>query len=339
MTSPDSKIEEMQNQISIRLKDLTDDFLNGYPSGYQQMVEYQLGLDRGVNNPLNRGKRLRPLFVLLSVDLFGLDWHDALPAAVAVEILHNYSLVHDDIQDGSETRRGRESVWKVWGIPQAINTGDALLNLAFLSIFRLSDVVGDQKINAILNTLHTTCLELTKGQYLDMTFEQKSSIPLDHYLQMVEGKTASLLSACFRIGAIIAAANEDDENNMAGAGRILGLAFQIQDDYLGIWGNEKQTGKSVYSDLMAKKKTYPVIIGELHNQEFASIWKEKPSINVEEAQKVANLLEKIGIKERVIEDFKNKYLQVSEQIAKISIDQNRITAITEVIKTMENRTR
>jgi geranylgeranyl diphosphate synthase type I len=334
-----SLIEEMQSQISIQLMGITESLLNGYPLEYQQMVKYQLGLDLGVIVPQNRGKRLRPLFVLLTVDLFGSDWHDALPAAVAVELLHNFSLVHDDIQDGSETRRGRKSVWKVWGIPQAINTGDALLNLAYLSILRLPDKVGDQKINAILHTLHNTCLKLTKGQYFDMVFEKKPSIPLDLYWQMVEGKTASLLSACFRIGAIIANAPKDEENAIADAGRILGLAFQIQDDYLGIWGNEKQTGKSINSDLITRKKTYPVILGEDKSQEFASIWQQTPIVQIEEAQKLARLLENDGIKEQVIKEFKGKYLEASEKIANLRVDKNRLIVIDEIIQTLEKRTR
>jgi geranylgeranyl diphosphate synthase, type I len=334
-----SKIEEMQNQISIQVENITDSLLNGYPSDYQQMIRYQLGIDFVDNKSSNRGKRLRPLFVLLISDLWGADWRNALPAAVAVELLHNFSLVHDDIQDGSKTRRGRESVWKKWGIPQAINTGDALLNLAYLSVFKLQAKVVDSKINVVLSTLQKSCLELTRGQYLDMSFERISSIPMNLYLEMIDGKTASLLSTCFRIGAIIGGASRGDEEIVARAGRELGLAFQIQDDYLGIWGNEKQTGKSIYSDLMTRKKTYPVILGGEKNRDIVSFWNEVRTINVEEAQKIANLLEKEGIKEEVIADFTKKYSETSDIIRNLSIDKQRSSTIFDVIRTLENRTR
>lgn len=334
-----STIEEMQNQISVQLINSTESLLNGYPFKYQQMIKYQLGIESIVNNPLNRGKRLRPLFVLLISDLWEADWHDAVPAAVAVEYLHNFSLVHDDIQDGSETRRGRDSVWKKWGIPQAINTGDALLNLAYLSIFSMRPKIIDSKINAVLLTLQNSCLELTRGQFLDMSFERNSSISRDIYLDMINGKTASLLSACFRIGAIVSGANQNDEDTIARAGRELGLAFQIQDDYLGIWGSEELTGKSIYSDLMTRKNTYPVILGKAKNLEFATFWNGERSIDVKEAQKIANLLEKEGVKEEVKADFTRKYSQVTKIIQQFSIDTERLAILNEVIRNLKNRTR
>jgi len=333
-----SRIEEMQDQVSIHLKNITEFLVIGYPPEFQKMVKYQLGLDHNLNNPMTGGKRLRSLFVLLTSDLFGADWHAALPAAISVELLHNFSLVHDDIQDGSETRRGRKSVWKVWGIPQAINTGDALLNLAYLSVFKIKARIDDSKINAILETLQQTCLELTKGQYLDMTFEKEPSIQRTQYLEMIEGKTASLISACFRIGAIIAGAAKGDEETIAKAGRELGLAFQIQDDYLGIWGSEQVIGKSIYSDLMTRKKTYPVILGEEKCGEFATFWKKTKDIQIADAEKIASILEKEGIKEQTAEDYKKKYFEVSELFLKLSIDKNRLSMLRDVIQKLENRT-
>ncbi len=157
------EITEMQENISKNLRLIVDSSLRDYPIAYRSMVEYQLGLDNPNLEEMNKGKRLRPLFVLLTCDLFGSAWKNALPAAAAVELLHNFSLVHDDIQDGSETRRGRESVWRIWGVPQAINAGDAILNLAYLSVEQLKGKIEVQKILDILFSLQNTCLELTQG--------------------------------------------------------------------------------------------------------------------------------------------------------------------------------
>ena len=331
------EINEMQEHISLALSHVIDTYITSYPPKFQQQITYQLGLEKERQYSLNRGKRLRPLFVLLSYSLFESNWQKALPGAAAVELLHNFSLVHDDIQDGSETRRGRDSVWKIWGIPQAINAGDALLNLAYLSIFDLQGSISDNRLNSIVMSLQKTCLELTNGQYLDMSFEFESSISIDEYLHMIEGKTASLLSVCFKVGAIIAEAEREEENKLTEAGRLLGLAFQIQDDYLGIWGNEKQTGKSVYTDLMNRKKTLPIIMGINSKGEFSKYWNQSKDLTLSEAKILADLLDQDNIKERVIQEYQSLYEKVLEKIDSLSIDHQRSHILRTIIQTLEKR--
>ena len=166
---------------------------------YSSMLAYHLGWEGEGAGPEARGKRIRPLLVLLTCSAAGGEWRNALPAAAAVELVHNFSLIHDDIQDNSPLRRGRETVWKRWGIPQAINAGDAMLTIAHLTLLRMENYSKpDVTLNAA-GTLQQACLQLTKGQFLDLTYESQAQLSIDGYWQMVGGKTAALLRA-YRTG-------------------------------------------------------------------------------------------------------------------------------------------
>jgi geranylgeranyl diphosphate synthase type I len=329
----------MQANINQFIKRVISSHIARFPDDYRAMIEYQMGLDGNLLDEKTQGKRLRPLFVLLACDLFGTDWHLALPAAAGIELLHNFSLVHDDIQDGSETRRGRESVWKVWGIPQAINTGDGLLNLAYLSIKEFNTEISSNITNLVLFKLQKTCLELTEGQHLDMAFEKKTYIPLDLYWKMIEGKTANLISACFEIGAIIAGAPGEGLQEIKKAGRNLGLAFQVQDDFLGIWGNEFQTGKSTLTDLLSRKKTYPVVLGIENKKKFAELWKLYKSVDRKNAEEMADDLAEEGIKELVIAKYKSFYEDARLGFKKLANKGRKINHVMDLIGELENRTR
>ena len=247
----------------------------------------------------------------------------ALPAAAAVELLHNFSLVHDDIQDGSVTRRGRETIWKKWGVAQAINVGDALLNLAYLAILDCKGNLKDKEINNLLYCLQNTCLLLTKGQHLDIAFEKETLIPLSRYWQMIEGKTAALISAGFEIGSIVARAKNLDRKLVAEFGQNIGLAFQVQDDYLGIWGDEIQTGKSAFSDLITRKKTYPVIRGLENKLKFASSWSNNAIIDNDTAREMAFALETEGVKAEVIAKYKELYASAWVNLDHLNCEPNK----------------
>lgn len=232
------------------------------------MLAYHLGWEGEGAGPKATGKRVRPLLVLLTCAAGGGDWQQALPAASAVELIHNFSLIHDDIQDDSEQRRGRPTLWRKWGVPQAINAGDAMFALAHLSLEHLE---GDICLQAV-QLLPRVSLELTQGQYLDLAYEGRQDLTLEDYWPMVHGKTAVLLSACARLGALAAGATKTDLEAYAEFGHKLGLAFQAHDDILGIWGDERQTGKSAYSDLRSGKKSLPVLYGLEHSQAFKALW-------------------------------------------------------------------
>ena len=237
---------------------------NLQPDLFYGMLQYHMGwLDADLQPAsVNSGKRIRPILCLLACQAAGGDWRQSLPAAAAIELLHNFSLIHDDVEDNSPTRRGRDTVWKIWGVQQAINSGDAMFALAHLAMARLVDRdVAAPVIVQSLRRFDETCLALTQGQHFDIDFEKRDQVSVDEYLTMIGGKTAVLISLSAELGALIAGANAATIDHYAQFGRSLGLAFQVIDDILGIWGDETRTGKSAATDISTKKKTLPVLFG------------------------------------------------------------------------------
>jgi geranylgeranyl diphosphate synthase type I len=180
------------------------------------MLAYHLGWEGDNAGPEAQGKRIRPLLVLLCTGAIqpasspndeGAAWKKALPAAASVELLHNFSLIHDDIQDHSSLRRGRPTVWTKWGVPQAINAGDTMFSLAQLAMVDLSHRIDPATTLDAIRLLNQTCLALTHGQFLDLSYENKTVIPLEAYWPMIGGKTAALLSTCTMLGALEAGAS------------------------------------------------------------------------------------------------------------------------------------
>lgn len=240
------------------------------------MLAYHLGWSGDGSGKEARGKRIRPLLVLLTSAACGADWKIAIPAAAAVELVHNFSLVHDDIQDNSSKRRGRDTVWVKWGIPQGINAGDSLFVLSNLAILDLVSGLPPEMVVAAAKILHDTCLDLTRGQFLDMSYEERNDLTVEDYWLMVSYKTAALLASCCALGAIISRVDVSTQESYRDFGHYLGLAFQVQDDYLGIWGNWLQTGKSAEADLISKKKSLPVLFGLGKKGQFAQRWDKGP---------------------------------------------------------------
>jgi geranylgeranyl diphosphate synthase type I len=257
------------------------------------MLAYHMGWEGDGAGPEARGKRIRPLLVLLCCASGGVDWRVALPAAAAAELVHNFSLVHDDIQDQSPLRRGRQTLWQRWGVAQAINAGDTLFALAFIALQGLETTVSPEAAMLASKILLESCLTLTKGQYLDLSYEGRTDLTIEDYWPMVSGKTAALLSACTEIGALAAHAEPDIRAAYRRFGYLLGLAFQAQDDLLGIWGDANLTGKSAHSDLISGKKSLPVLYGLSQRGAFADRWIEG-SIRPEEVPGLAAQLEANG---------------------------------------------
>jgi len=257
------------------------------------MLAYHMGWQGKPVNIEARGKRIRPLLVLMTCSAAGGDWKQALPAAAAVELVHNFSLIHDDIEDRSPLRRGRPTMWKKWGIPQAINAGDAMLTLAHLHLIHLTGKKSQTIVLNALEILQQACLHLTQGQYLDLAYEKRDDVTIDDYWSMVERKTAALISASTELGALSADCDEPTRNIYRSFGRLLGLAFQVQDDLLGIWGDADITGKSNQSDLVTRKKTLPVLYGLFNSGKFAECWNQA-SVSPDQTEKLIDLLEKAG---------------------------------------------
>ena len=220
------------------------------------MVRYHMGLD----SDAPRGKRMRPLIGLLAYQSIAGDHAKALPGAAAVEMGHNFSLVHDDIEDRGTERRHRPALWTVAGMAQAVNTGDTLFTLSRMALYRLLDEGFDEaRVLRLMRLYDETCLALCEGQFMDIwTSEHDEWMSVDYYFDMIGRKTASLIAGSAEAGAILAS---DDEGVIAAYRRFgwsLGLAFQLNDDLLGIWGDEASTGKET-SDIATRKKTLPLI--------------------------------------------------------------------------------
>ncbi len=224
------------------------------------------------------GKRLRPLLTLLCHGSCDSNLERALLGAVAVELLHNFTLIHDDIEDNSPLRHNRPTLWRKWGLAQAINAGDALFSLAQTAILSLEETCGLEVTLNAARQMNAVCLHLTRGQYLDIAFETAPVVTVETYLDMVAGKTAALIAFAASLGGLTSKQNFSVLERLSDYGKMLGLAFQIQDDLLGIWGDPNVTGKSAASDLQTHKKSTAVLYGLAQSSEFLSAWSiEKPT--------------------------------------------------------------
>ena len=236
-----------------------------------RLMHYHMGWVDADFRPIQvkTGKMIRPILTLLICEAAGGNWQAAVPAAAAIELLHNFSLIHDDIEDGSPTRHGRTTLWKQWGIPLAINAGDAMFASAQLAIGRLRDaeLANEIVLNAFCR-LNKTCIELTTGQHADMSFETQKDVSVAEYVAMIWGKTAVLLALSAELGASVAGASPQVIKHYYQFGLQTGLAFQIIDDILGVWGDEGAIGKSAESDILTKKKTLPVLYGLANSAEL-----------------------------------------------------------------------
>lgn len=243
---------------------------------YGQM-QYHLGwvdakLQSTRNNP---GKLLRPTLLLLAYEAAGAweledtatsysDDHSylqrALPAAVAVELMHNFTLIHDDIEDGDVERRHRPTLWKLWGIPQAINTGDGMFALARSALWGILDAGVDGTTAACLaQLLDRTILTVAEGQYLDINFETSLDISVAMYIDMIGRKTAALMSGATEIGACLGTRHFETIAHLKSFGKALGIAFQVRDDILGVWATTAESGKTQAGDVYRRKKSLPIL--------------------------------------------------------------------------------
>ncbi len=256
------------------------------PEALYQPIEYALSAG---------GKRLRPVLTLMACQAFGGGYVPALKAAAGIEMFHNFTLLHDDVMDKSDTRRGRASVYARFGTDTAILSGDTMLTLAT----QLISEVPDEQLRSVLDVFNAMAIEVYEGQQLDLSFEHRADITLDEYIKMISQKTGALLGASLKIGAIIGGASERDADYMYQFGMMLGLAFQIQDDWLDTFGEASTFGKPIGGDIANCKKTYLYVTamnrGGNDSQLFATAMAlEQPELRV---KTVTRLLEKMGISE------------------------------------------
>ena len=301
-----------------------------------EMVRYHMGLD----SDAPRGKRMRPLIGLLAYQSIAGDHAKALPGAAAVEMGHNFSLVHDDIEDNGTERRHRPALWTVWGKPQAINTGDALFTLSRMALYRLQDEgFDDARILRLMRLYDETCLDLCEGQFMDIwTSEHDEWMSVDYYFDMIGRKTAALIAGSAEAGAVLATEDERIISAYRGFGWALGLAFQLNDDLLGIWGDQALTGKET-SDIAERKKTLPLIYalaeatGEDRERLQAILAQSDDAPTPDEVAEVLVILERVGAEDYTrarAREYRDEAVAQLESVG--TVDQESMARLADVVR-------
>ena len=276
----------------------------GLPPTLSRMVQYHMGWinEEGAPpaKPSSRGKALRPTLCLFACEALSEGWAKALPAAAALEFIHNFSLIHDDIQDGDLERRHQPTVWALWGQAQALVAGNAMRSIADMAAIGLTERgVDEEKALTASSLLAAGYLDMIRGQCLDLAFENSLDIRLEEYLTMIACKTGALIRCGMQMGALVATGEEANIQAFARCGSFLGLAFQIRDDVLGIWGDEGITGKAVGNDVRRKKKSFPIVYafeaaGETSRAKLAEVY-TKAELTDKDVEDVLIVLEELKV--------------------------------------------
>jgi geranylgeranyl diphosphate synthase type I len=276
------------------------------------MARYHLGLSTSSGEPTDpetrqtvQGKRIRPLIAMLTAEAVGGAAQDAAPIAAATELLHNFTLIHDDIQDRSPNRRHRPTVWRVWGDAQAINAGDALFAASQLAVLRTS--VGENPagtIRCLMEAFNRCTIEIVRGQVLDIENEGRPGVTSGDYLTMIGGKTAAILRFAAWAGAIVGGATTDVADRLGEVGDAIGMGFQIRDDMLGIWSPAQETGKDAADDIRRRKQSLPILILRESAtpedlEQIATLYQQE-EIGPEGTAAVLALLEKYDVEARTM---------------------------------------
>jgi geranylgeranyl diphosphate synthase, type I len=295
VTVPDPRLADVHARMALAV--------SGDGAGADRLyawLRYQLGWAEADGRPadVRRGKGVRPLLALTACEAVGGDPLRAVPVAAAIELTHEFSLVHDDIQDDDHLRRGRPTLWTVCGVPQGITAGDALWAIARREL-GATRAPGDVLVD-IFARYDAACLRLAEGQHLDLAFEARDDVTVSDYVDMVSRKTGALLAAAASMGGRAGGAPREVADGLARFGEALGIAFQIQDDVLGLWGDPARTGKPVGADLLRRKKSLPVLLGSADPataDEIARLYRsgepEPP-----DAARVAAAMQAAGLRER-----------------------------------------
>jgi geranylgeranyl diphosphate synthase, type I len=331
------KLSEYQNELLpvflFELKEFINSYFSGSCNELEEIFQYHLG----INDPPNKqGKHIRPLLTLLCCAGTGTDWKNAIPAAISIEMIHNFSLIHDDIEDNGLIRRGKDTVWMKWGLPQGLNAGDAMFAAAFNAIVELRNYVSEKITLDAVKLISDTCRHLTEGQYLDIDFEDRINVSQSDYLEMVKGKTAALISCSTRMGALAGGFSKEEQKKYSDFGESLGMAFQIYDDWLGVWGDVEYTGKSVTSDIVDRKKTLPIIMGLKGSRKFANSF-NRCEITKEQAFLMANQLQEDGIGETVIKIYQSWTAKAFLALEKLDCDESVRYSLNEFTKKLLTR--
>lgn len=315
-------------------------------ASYFDMMRYHLGWLDEQCQPIQAksGKRLRPILCVLCAQAASGDPQQALPAAAALELIHNFSLVHDDIQDRSHSRRGRRAVWDIWGAAHGINVGDGLFVLARLALHRLADrgvpPIRQQSSTLVLDR---ACMALCEGQYMDMMFESRIDVDEEEYLDMIRLKTGSLLAASAQIGALLATDDATRIEQFRQFAENLGLAFQIEDDILGVWGDEAVTGKSAATDIRDKKKALPAVyaLNQQHDveaaQQLAELYRQSGPLDEAAIHTALQILERVGARPYAEARAADYYHRALEHLRQSGCSDDALAALRELAASLVGR--
>ena len=338
MIDTSTRLREEINFISFKIEESLFKFLDKMPDDdLTNIIRYHMGwLDKNFKKQsAYKGKRLRPVICSLVCKLTGGILEDSYPPGMALELTHNFSLVHDDIQDKDLLRRGRETVWSIWGVAQGINVGDAMIALSHRAI--LDSHLSDYKKCKLMDLLDNAIFSLCQGQFLDVSFESDDEIDREDYLLMVRGKTCSMFEASTGMG-VVASGREELMDEFISIARNLGLAFQILDDILGLWGDPNITGKPVGSDLRQNKKTYPIIIGIKEFPDLKGLILKKDKTD-REIEYIRSTLEDYGIRERCQREASGYLADARKTIEGLPLGRDEKDLLSELTYYLENRER
>jgi geranylgeranyl diphosphate synthase type II len=322
-------MQKILNYIGVVDKALKNISLKKEPKALYDPITYTLNLG---------GKRIRPALLMLANDLFGGNDEDALNSALAIEVFHNFTLVHDDIMDKAPLRRGSQTVYKKWNTNIAILSGDVML----IQAIQLLNKNNHTSLNQVLNIFNNTAVQVCEGQQYDMDFETSLNVSIDDYLKMIELKTAVLLGCSLKIGAILGSASSEDANHIYEFGKNLGIAFQLMDDVLDLYGDPKKVGKRVGGDVIANKKTYLL----LKAQELAS-GKTKKDLefclsstilnDLSKVEKVKTIFNTLNIKELALGEMNLFYNTAISHIDSIDAPKEKKEVFENFAKSLMNR--
>lgn len=316
----------MQNYIEQQLQNID---WNIAPRELYQPIGY--ALESG-------GKRLRPTLVLMACELFGGSRTEALPAALAIEIFHNFTLLHDDVMDCADVRRGRPTVHRKWDTNTAILSGDAMMIKAYEQLQRLPE----KALCQVLPIFTQTALQVCEGQQFDINFERCEEVSLTEYYEMIRLKTAVLLAAALKIGAIVGGASEKDADLLYNYGIEVGIAFQLKDDYLDTFGDEKTFGKRIGGDILCGKKTFLLInaLNRTNNTQRTEIRQTLADKNLPEAEKIAkitDIYQQLDIPKLCEETIEARYQQAVAILHKISDAKNSLQPLEKLAEKLVDR--
>lgn len=305
-------LSEYQNVIAEEFNAIA---INRNPTSLYEPISYILSIG---------GKRIRPVLTLMAADIFDGDYKKAISAAKAVEVFHNFSLVHDDIMDDAPLRRGNETVHEKWNINTGILSGDAMLILAY----QYFEAYEPKIFQALAKLFSKTALEVCEGQQYDVDFETRDDVTIPEYLKMIEYKTAVLLGAAMKMGAIVAETSEENADLIYNFGLNLGIAFQLQDDYLDAFGNPETFGKQVGGDIIENKKTYLYLkamefSNDENKQQLLHLFSVQPNDNTDKINSVKDIFNASGASKVTQDAIANYTEKAFETLEKMNISEDK----------------